>query len=236
MGHVRDLPARASEVPAALKKESWASLGVNVDNDFDPLYVVSPDKKKIVKELKDLLKSADELIIATDEDREGESIGWHLVQLLSPKVPVKRMIFSEITKKAILDALAETRDLDENLVAAQETRRVVDRLYGYTLSPLLWKKIAPKLSAGRVQSVAVRVLVDREIERLKFRSGTFWDLKAALNAAGDARFAVGADRHLDAAYRAVASWPAPWARCRVGSSAVARMRSPSPRRASAAWG
>ncbi|MEO2033095.1 MAG: type I DNA topoisomerase, partial [Planctomycetaceae bacterium] len=169
-------------------KESWASLGVNVDNDFDPLYVVSPDKKKIVKELKDLLKSADELIIATDEDREGESIGWHLVQLLSPKVPVKRMIFSEITKKAILDALAETRDLDENLVAAQETRRVVDRLYGYTLSPLLWKKIAPKLSAGRVQSVAVRVLVDREIERLKFRSGTFWDLKAALNAAGDARF------------------------------------------------
>ena len=188
VGHVRDLPARASEVPAALKKESWASLGVNVDNDFDPLYVVSPDKKKIVKELKDLLKSADELIIATDEDREGESIGWHLVQLLSPKVPVKRMIFSEITKKAILDALAETRDLDENLVAAQETRRVVDRLYGYTLSPLLWKKIAPKLSAGRVQSVAVRVLVDREIERLKFRSGTFWDLKAALNAAGDARF------------------------------------------------
>ena len=188
VGHVRDLPARASEVPAALKKESWASLGVNIDNDFDPLYVVSSDKKKIVRELKDLLKTADELIIATDEDREGESIGWHLVQLLSPKVPVKRMVFSEITKKAILDALAETRDLDENLVAAQETRRVVDRLYGYTLSPLLWKKIAPKLSAGRVQSVAVRVLVDREIERLRFHSGTFWDLKAALNASDNGQF------------------------------------------------
>ncbi|MCH2201134.1 MAG: type I DNA topoisomerase [Fuerstiella sp.] len=188
VGHVRDLPANAKEVPAALKKESWASLGVNVENDFDPLYVVSTDKKKIVRELKNLLKSADELIVATDEDREGESIGWHLVQLLAPKVPVKRMVFSEITKQAILEALADTRDLDENLVAAQETRRVVDRLYGYTLSPLLWKKIAPKLSAGRVQSVAVRVLVDREIERLKFRSGTFWDLKATLAAPNDASF------------------------------------------------
>ena len=188
VGHVRDLPAKASEVPAKLKKESWASLGVNVEKDFDPLYVVSSDKKKIVKELKDLLKNSDELIVATDEDREGESIGWHLVQLLAPKVPVKRMVFSEITKEAILEALVETREMDENLVAAQETRRIVDRLYGYTLSPLLWKKIAPKLSAGRVQSVAVRVLVDREMERLKFRSGTFWDLKAALDAAGDGKF------------------------------------------------
>ncbi len=188
VGHVRDLPAKASEVPAALKKESWATLGVNVDNDFDPLYVVSSDKKKVIRELKALLKTSDELIIATDEDREGESIGWHLVQLLAPKVPVKRMVFSEITKKAILEALAETRDLDENLVAAQETRRVVDRLYGYTLSPLLWKKIAPKLSAGRVQSVAVRILVEREIERLRFRSGTFWDLKAVLNASGEGGF------------------------------------------------
>ncbi len=188
VGHVRDLPANAKEVPAALKKESWASLGVNVEKDFEPLYVVSPDKKKIVKELKSLLKTSDELIIATDEDREGESIGWHLVQLLAPKVPVKRMVFSEITKKAILDALAETRDMNESLVAAQETRRVVDRLFGYTLSPLLWKKIAPKLSAGRVQSVAVRVLVDREMERLRFRSGTFWDLKAALDASGNGTF------------------------------------------------
>ena len=186
VGHVRDLPAKASEVPAALKKESWASLGVNVENDFDPLYVVSSDKKKIIRELKQLLKSSDELIIATDEDREGESIGWHLVELLAPKVPVRRMVFSEITKKAILEALSETRNLDKNLVAAQETRRVVDRLYGYTLSPLLWKKIAPKLSAGRVQSVAVRILVEREIERLRFHSGTFWDLKAVLVASGSA--------------------------------------------------
>ncbi|MFY9255437.1 MAG: type I DNA topoisomerase [Fuerstiella sp.] len=182
VGHVRDLPAKAAEIPAALKKEAWAKLGVNVDNDFDPLYVVPPEKKKTVKELKDLLKDAEELIVATDEDREGESIGWHLIQLLSPTVPVKRMVFSEITSDAILEALSNTRDLDENLVAAQETRRVVDRLYGYTLSPLLWKKIAPKLSAGRVQSVAVRVLVERETERMKFRSGSFWDLKANLEA------------------------------------------------------
>lgn len=188
VGHVRDLPASAKEVPAALKQEAWAKLGVNVENDFDPLYVVSTEKKKVVRELKDLLKNADELIIATDEDREGESIGWHLVQLLAPKVNVKRMVFSEITKKAILEALAETRDLDENLVAAQETRRVVDRLYGYTLSPLLWKKIAPKLSAGRVQSVAVRILVEREVERLRFRSGTFWDLKAELASQDNTRF------------------------------------------------
>jgi DNA topoisomerase-1 len=188
IGHVRDLPASAKEVPAALKKESWATLGINVENDFDPLYVVSADKKKVIKELKDLLKNSDELIIATDEDREGESIGWHLVQLLAPKVPVKRMVFSEITKKAITDALADTRDLDENLVAAQETRRVVDRLYGYTLSPLLWKKISRGLSAGRVQSVAVRVLVEREMERLRFHSGTFWDLKASLKADANESF------------------------------------------------
>ena len=188
IGHVRDLPAKAAEIPAKFKKESWSNLGVNVESDFDPLYVVPADKKKTVKELKDLLKNADELIIATDEDREGESIGWHLVQLLAPQVPVQRMVFSEITKDAILDALENTREIDENLVAAQETRRVVDRLYGYTLSPLLWKKIAPKLSAGRVQSVAVRVLVEREHERLRFHSGTFWDLKAQLQAGSDQGF------------------------------------------------
>lgn len=182
VGHVRDLPAKAAEVPLKLKQEAWAKLGVNVDQNFEPLYVVPADKKKIVKELKDLLKTADELIVATDEDREGESIGWHLVQLLDPKVPVHRMVFSEITNDAILEALTNTRQMDENLVAAQETRRIVDRLYGYTLSPLLWKKIAPKLSAGRVQSVAVRILVERETERMKFRSGTYWDLKANLNA------------------------------------------------------
>ena len=188
MGHVRDLPAKAAEIPAAVKKESWATLGVNVDADFDPLYVVSADKKKTVAELKDCLKQVDELVLATDEDREGESIGWHLAQLLKPTVPVKRMVFSEITRDAILEAIANTRDLDENLVQAQETRRVVDRLYGYTLSPLLWKKIAPKLSAGRVQSVAVRVLVEREIERMKFRSGSFWDLKASLQVKSGANF------------------------------------------------
>ncbi len=181
LGHVRDLPAKAAEVPAAVKKEPWATLGVNTQHDFEPLYVVSPEKKKVINELKDLLKDASELIIATDEDREGESIGWHLVQLLKPKVPIKRMVFSEITRKAIVEALNQTRQIDENLVEAQETRRIVDRLYGYTLSPLLWKKVARGLSAGRVQSVAVRVLVARELERMAFRSGTYWDLKAELS-------------------------------------------------------
>ena len=188
MGHVRDLPANASEVPKAQKKESWASLGVNVDADFDPLYIVPSQKKKVVKDLKDSLKGAEELILATDEDREGESIGWHLTQLLKPKVPVKRMVFSEITKRAIQEAIQNPRDLDENLVAAQETRRILDRLYGYTLSPLLWKKVAPGLSAGRVQSVAVRLLVQRELERMAFRSANYWDLKALLATEAGARF------------------------------------------------
>ncbi len=188
MGHIRDLPSSASEIPAAVKKESWSTLGVNVENDFDPLYIVSTEKKKLVTELKESLKKVAELILATDEDREGESIGWHLVQVLKPTVPVSRMTFSEITKPAILEAIKNTRQLDENLVQAQETRRVVDRLYGYTLSPLLWKKIARGLSAGRVQSVAVRLLVLREIERMKFRSGTFWDLKAALQAKAGGSF------------------------------------------------
>ena len=161
MGHIRDLPSSAKEIPAELKKESWSTLGVNVENDFDPLYVISPDRKKLIAELKDSLKKVRELVLATDEDREGESIGWHLVQVLKPSVPVSRMVFSEITKPAILEAIKNTRQLDENLVQAQETRRVVDRLYGYTLSPLLWKKIARGLSAGRVQSVAVRLLVMR---------------------------------------------------------------------------
>lgn len=180
MGHVRDLPAKAADIPEKFKKESWSNLGIDVSNDFAPLYIVPPEKKKVVKELKDALKQADELILATDEDREGESIGWHLAELLEPRVPVKRMVFSEITRKAILDALKSPRELDADLVKAQETRRVLDRLYGYTLSPLLWKKIARGLSAGRVQSVAVRILVQRELERLAFRSGTYWDLKAEL--------------------------------------------------------
>jgi DNA topoisomerase-1 len=190
MGHVRDLPEDASQIPEEVKKEPWSRLGVNPGDRFTPIYVVPPEKKKVISELKTLLKGADELILATDEDREGESIGWHLADVLQPKVPVKRMVFSEITKKAILDALKQTRELDMNLVQAQETRRILDRLYGYTLSPLLWKKIRRGLSAGRVQSVAVRVLVQRELERLAFRSGTYWDLQAHLLAKGDAAFSA----------------------------------------------
>ena len=188
MGHVRDLPASAADIPLEVKKEPWATLGVNVAADFDPLYVIPKEKRKVISELKAALKDADELFLATDEDREGESIGWHLAEVLKPKVPVKRMVFSEITKDAILHALASTRQLDKNLVAAQETRRVLDRLYGYRLSPLLWKKVAPKTSAGRVQSVAVRLIVIRELERRAFRTGTFWDLKAALETTANSRF------------------------------------------------
>jgi DNA topoisomerase-1 len=184
MGHVRDLPNNASEIPASHKGEKWANLGVNTAQAFEPLYVVPKDKKKVVKELKDALKGADQLLLATDEDREGESISWHLLQLLSPKVPVKRMVFHEITKEAIGRALESTRELDMELVHAQETRRILDRLVGYTLSPLLWKKVAWGLSAGRVQSVAVRLLVQRERARRAFRSGSYWDLKAKLVQAG----------------------------------------------------
>ncbi len=180
MGHVRDLPQSASEIPETVKGEKWAQLGVNVEADFDPLYVVPSDKKKIVAQLKNALKEADELVLATDEDREGESISWHLLQLLKPKVPTKRMVFHEITREAIRDALQNCRDIDEQLVRAQETRRILDRLVGYTLSPLLWKKIAWGLSAGRVQSVAVRLLVQRERQRRAFHQGTYWDLKANL--------------------------------------------------------
>ena len=184
MGHVRDLPNNASEIPASHKGEKWANLGVNTAQAFEPLYVVPKDKRKVVKELKDALKGADQLLLATDEDREGESISWHLLQLLSPKVPVKRMVFHEITKEAIGRALESTRELDMELVHAQETRRILDRLVGYTLSPLLWKKVAWGLSAGRVQSVAVRLLVQRERARRAFRSGSYWDLKAKLVQAG----------------------------------------------------
>ncbi|EAQ69549.1 DNA topoisomerase I/ omega subunit [Synechococcus sp. RS9909] len=186
MGHVRDLPNNASEIPAAQKGQKWANLGVNTEADFEPLYVVPKDKKKVVRELKDALKGAEQLLLATDEDREGESISWHLLQLLAPKVPVKRMVFHEITKEAISRALEQTRELDMELVHAQETRRILDRLVGYTLSPLLWKKVAWGLSAGRVQSVAVRLLVQRERARRAFRSGSYWDLKAQLEQAGSA--------------------------------------------------
>ena len=181
MGHVRDLPASASEIPARLRDKSWAKLGVNVEEEFDPIYVIPPGKRQVVKKLKEAIKDSDELFLATDEDREGESIGWHLVKVLSPKMPVRRMVFHEITKEAIQGALEKTRDIDVNLIEAQETRRVLDRLVGYTISPLLWKKIAPKLSAGRVQSVAVRLLVVREKDRIAFIPATYWGLKALLS-------------------------------------------------------
>lgn len=177
-GHIRDLPRNAAEVPAKFKKEKWASLGVNVKDDYDPLYVISSEKKKIIKDLKDHLEKSDELILATDEDREGESISWHLKEVLKPKVPVSRMVFHEITKEAIAAALKSPRQIDQKIVDAQETRRILDRLFGYTLSPLLWKKIALGLSAGRVQSVAVRLIVNREKERRDFVKGSYWDLKA----------------------------------------------------------
>lgn len=180
MGHVRDLPSSAEEIPPAYKEKDWSPLGVNVRENFVPLYVVPKKKKQVVKELKAAIKAADELILATDEDREGESISWHLQELLKPKVPVKRMVFHEITREAIQKALKSCRTIDENLVRAQETRRILDRLVGYTLSPLLWKKIAFGLSAGRVQSVSVRLLVRRERERRAFQSGGYWDLKATL--------------------------------------------------------
>ena len=184
MGHVRDLPASAAEIPAEFKDMAWARTGVNVNDGFEPLYVVPRDKKKVVKQLKDALKKVDELFIATDEDREGESIGWHLVQVLAPSVPVRRMVFHEITRDAIQQALEQTREVDRHLVDAQETRRVLDRLVGYSISPLLWKKIAPKLSAGRVQSVAVRLLVLREEERVAFVPASYWDLKATVASNG----------------------------------------------------
>lgn len=180
MGHVRDLPSSQDEVPEQYKKTDFGKLGVDVDNDFAPLYVISPKKAKTVSEIKRLLKDADDIYLATDEDREGESISWHLLQLLKPKVPVKRMVFHEITKTAIDEALAHPRDIDENLVHAQEARRILDRLVGYTVSPVLWKKIAFGLSAGRVQSSSLKAIVDRERLRMAFRKGSYWDVLAEL--------------------------------------------------------
>ncbi|KAF4405877.1 MULTISPECIES: type I DNA topoisomerase [Streptomyces] len=176
VGHIRDLPNGAAEVPAKYKGEPWARLGVNVDQDFQPLYVVNADKKSQVSKLKGLLAESDELFLATDEDREGEAIAWHLQEVLKPKVPVRRMVFHEITKDAIRDAVANPRELNKKLVDAQETRRILDRLYGYEVSPVLWKKVMPRLSAGRVQSVATRLVVERERERIAFRSAEYWDL------------------------------------------------------------
>lgn len=181
LGHVRDLPDKKSQLPKKYQKEGWAKLGVDVEHGFDPVYVVKDKRsKKAVSDLKKELKKAEELYLATDEDREGEAISWHLVELLKPDVPTRRMVFHEITKAAIQEALDKTRDIDVHLVESQEARRILDRLVGFPLSELLWKKIKPKLSAGRVQSVAVRLLVERERERRAFRIGTYWDLKASL--------------------------------------------------------
>ncbi|ASN81240.1 type I DNA topoisomerase [Deinococcus ficus] len=176
IGHIRDLPKSASDIPEKYKGQAWARLGLDVDNDFQPLYVVSPDKRQHVAKLRKMAQEADEVILATDDDREGESIAWHLFQELKPKVPVKRMVFHEITKDAIQQAIANPRQIDRDLVEAQEARRALDRLYGYEVSPVLWKKVAPKLSAGRVQSVATRMLVERERERMRFVSAQWWDL------------------------------------------------------------
>jgi DNA topoisomerase-1 len=187
VGHIRDLPQRAADIPKEFKKIAWAKEGVNIEEGFEPLYVINPDKKAKVSELKALMKDADELILATDEDREGEAIAWHLIEVLRPKIPIRRMVFHEITKEAIQKAANETRDLDYRLVDAQETRRVLDRLYGYRLSPVLWKKVMPRISAGRVQSVATRLIVERERERMAFISSKWWDLTAQCEAGFNAR-------------------------------------------------
>ncbi|MHB8681359.1 MAG: type I DNA topoisomerase [Acidimicrobiales bacterium] len=187
VGHIRDLPRRAQEVPSALKSEPWARLGVDVDNGFKPLYVVAPEKKDVVSRLKSLVKQASEVFLATDEDREGESIAWHLMEVLAPTVPVKRMVFHEITPAAIQRAVEDWRELDRRLVDAQEARRILDRLYGYEVSPVLWKKVMPRLSAGRVQSVATRMVVERERARMRFRTGTWWDLEGTFAPEGAAQ-------------------------------------------------
>jgi len=194
IGHVRDLPRNAAEVPASHKGEAWARLGVDIDHDFKPLYVVNSEKRSQVAKLKRLLKDASELLLATDEDREGESIAWHLLEVLSPpaRVPVKRMVFHEITPAAIERAVDDWRELDRRLVDAQEARRILDRLYGYEVSPVLWKKVMPRLSAGRVQSVATRMIVDRERARMRFRSAAWWDIEGTfITAANDGSFGAG---------------------------------------------
>ena len=182
LGHVRDLPAGKKDMPDELKKKPWAYLGVDVDNDFTPVYVITPDRRKQIARLKSLLKEASEVYLATDEDREGEAIAWHLAETLKPKVPIKRMVFHEITKPAIQAAVANPRTINRALVDAQEARRILDRLYGFDVSSVLWKKIMPKLSAGRVQSVATRIVVERERQRMRFHPAEYWDVVATLEA------------------------------------------------------
>ena len=192
VGHIRDLPRNAADVPASHKGEAWARLGVDIENGFKPLYVVAKEKKHVVSDLKQKLKQASELYLATDEDREGESIAWHLLEVLSPpeQMPVRRMVFHEITAGAIREAVDNWRELDRRLVDAQEARRILDRLYGYEVSPVLWKKVMPKLSAGRVQSVATRMVVERERARMRFRAAAWWDIEGTFAAEGG-RFGAG---------------------------------------------
>ena len=186
IGHIRDLPPNGKTLPTELRKKWWADYAVDVDNNFEPYYEVPDSKKSQVAKLRKALDGKDTLVLATDEDREGESISWHLLQVLSPKksVVVKRIAFHEITKEAILEAIQNPRQLDESLVNAQEARRILDRLYGYTLSPVLWSKVAKELSAGRVQSPAVKLIVDREKRRRDFVNAVYWDLKAELSSSG----------------------------------------------------
>ena len=184
VGHVRDLPTSATEIPKSLKKEPWGRLGVNVEGDFEPLYVIPRKKSAVVREIRAAVKDARHIYFATDEDREGESISWHLLEVLKPKVPYERLVFHEITKTAIRKALDAPRPINADLVSAQETRRIVDRLFGYQISPLLWKKMRPRLSAGRVQSVAVRLLVERERARIRFTEAGYWSMKARFSAGG----------------------------------------------------
>jgi DNA topoisomerase-1 len=191
LGHIRDLPRNAAEVPEKLRKTAWARLGLDVDNDFRPVYVVPAEKRGQVQKLRQLVREADQILLATDEDREGEAIAWHLVDELRPRVPIKRMVFHEITRKAIEEAIAKPRDIDEHLVEAQEARRALDRLYGYEVSPVLWKKVKPQLSAGRVQSVAARMLVERERERMRFVAGAWWDLEATARTEAGAAITAG---------------------------------------------
>ena len=188
IGHIRDLPTKTADIPAAFRKKSWARLGVDIEQGFKPIYVVPPEKRAQVKKLKALLAEASEVYLATDEDREGEAIAWHLVEVLKPSVPIKRMVFHEITKRAIEQAFATPRDIDERLVGAQEARRILDRLYGYEVSPVLWRKVRPRLSAGRVQSVATRLVVERERARRAFHSGDFWSIGATIANGGTERF------------------------------------------------
>ncbi|GAB3869301.1 hypothetical protein GCM10029964_001300 [Kibdelosporangium lantanae] len=231
-GHIRDLPRKAAEVPAKYKGQSWASLGVNVDDGFEPIYIVTPDKKSTVTELREALKTVDEVYLATDGDREGEAIAWHLLETLKPKVPVRRMVFYEITEQAIQEAANNTRDLDIDLVDAQETRRILDRLYGYEISPVLWKKVMPRLSAGRVQSVATRIVVQRERERMAFKSASYWDIAATMDAGAKADPATSAP---GSSPSTAPGWPAAATSARTARSSRVRTCACSTRPRPAAW-